>query len=280
MTSWGSPIPSACPREAIDARQVTKDTCCFQAKRRQAIYISVDHICDLEIVAMMRHLQRALRGFGIEVRRPRPDLFDFIRDRRIELIYDVGANAGQFGAWTRERGYHGKLISFEPIRLVFQELEQKTRRDGKWKAFNFGLGDTAGQLDIHVSKDSRFSSFLDLDDAAVQFDQNSTAVSQERVEVKKLDDVADDGEPNYLIKIDTQGFEKAVLEGGRRTLSRSKGVLLELPVVQFYRGNWTLPEALTYMASLGFIPAQIAPVNFDHEDGMSMVEVDCLFRPV
>lgn len=181
---------------------------------------------------MMRHLQRALRGFGIEVRRPRPDLFDFIRDRRIELIYDVGANAGQFGAWTRERGYHGKLISFEPIRLVFQELEQKTRRDGKWKAFNFGLGDTAGQLDIHVSKDSRFSSFLDLDDAAVQFDQNSTAVSQERVEVKTLDDVADDDEPNYLIKIDTQGFEKAVLEGGRRTLSRSRGVLLELPIVE------------------------------------------------
>ena len=84
---------------------------------------------------------------------------------------------------------------------------------------------------------------------------------------------------NILLKIDTQGYEKQVLQGGRQTLSRMKGVLMELPIIQLYEGNWQFHEALEFMASAGIVPAQIHPVNYHSKDRVSVVEVDCLFRP-
>lgn len=33
------------------------------------------------------------------------------------------------------------------------------------------------------------------------------------------------------------------------------------------------------MAEIGFVPAQIHPVNYHSVDTVSLVEVDCLFRP-
>jgi hypothetical protein len=58
-----------------------------------------------------------------------------------------------------------------------------------------------------------------------------------------------------------------------------KGILMELPIVHLYEGTWRLHEAIEYMSSAGFVPAQIAPVNYHSADRVSLCEVDCLFRP-
>ena len=50
---------------------------------------------------------------------------------------------------------------------------------------------------------------------------------------------------------------------------------MELPVRQFYNGVWSASEAIDEMARLGFIAAQMEPVNFDPEVGVSAVEIDC-----
>ncbi len=81
-----------------------------------------------------------------------------------------------------------------------------------------------------------------------------------------------------MLKIDTQGFEREVLEGAQKTLSLVKGVLLELPIVNFYEGTWSFSEALDYMVARGWLLAQVEPVGYDPQDGVSAVELDCLFR--
>ena len=55
---------------------------------------------------------------------------------------------------------------------------------------------------------------------------------------------------------------------------------MELPVIHVYDGEWQFHEALRFMADLGFVPAQIQPVNFHGADNVSAVEFDCLFRPL
>ena len=94
-----------------------------------------------------------------------------------------------------------------------------------------------------------------------------------------MDDVFPTAPGNTLLKIDTQGYEQQVLQGGRHLLPMMKGVLMELPIIHLYEATWQFHEAVAFMEEAGFIPAQIHPVNYHPTDSMSLIEVDCLFRP-
>lgn len=221
---------------------------------------------------------------GIEFVRARknPNLMDFIENRTIDLILDVGANTGQFGQWTRNRGYAGQIISFEPVKEAFRELENAARRDDRWTVKNLALGSSSGVMAINVSKNSQFSSFNDLTTTARSFDPDAEFTTSESVVVRTLDEAvpARDSSSNVLLKIDTQGYERPVLEGAKETLKEVKGVFLELPVVHIYKNNWLFHEGVAYMNDLGFVLAQVHPVNVHNRARDSAVEFDCLFRPV
>ncbi len=101
----------------------------------------------------------------------------------------------------------------------------------------------------------------------------------ETVQVKRLDEVlSDDGARRILLEADVQGFEKQVLEGAAGILDRVHAICLELPIGHLYKGGWTFAEAITYLDTLGFAPAQFRSVNTMPNDRASAVEFDCLFR--
>ena len=221
---------------------------------------------------------------GIEVVRARknPNTMDFIENRGINLVLDVGANTGQFGRSLRNRGYAGRIISFEPVKEAFTALENAARGDDLWTTLNLALGASSGVMAIHVSKNSQFSSFNDLTATATSFDPEAEFKASESVVVKTLDEAAPPRDPGskILLKIDTQGYERAVLEGAKETLKRVSGVLLELPIINIYKDNWRFHEAVAYMIEAGFVLAQVHPVNIHSRAKDSATEFDCLFRPI
>jgi len=230
----------------------------------------------------MKHLiQRSLKQFGLEIRQTahNRNLMDFINDRKIDVVVDVGANVGQFGQELRAKGYRGKIVSFEPVSAVFETLAATTAADDNWDVNNCGLGPQCGQAAINVADSSVFSSILPSTRAATVFTETAAVTRTETIEVRTLDDVSPALSGNILLKIDTQGFERQVLEGGRSSLPMMKGVLMELPIVHLYEGTWKFHEAVEFMDEAGFVPAQIHPVNFHGIDSVSLLEVDCLFRP-
>jgi len=208
------------------------------------------------------------------------DLIDFIQDRKIDTVIDVGANVGQFGEGLRAEGFRGRIISFEPIAAVYQEMAKKAAADGNWQAHRCGLGSEPGTAQIHVSELTVFSSILDMTSTANLHDSRTAVSRTEEIEIRTLDQVAADLTGNILLKIDAQGYERQVIEGGRETIARVLGIQLELPVIRVYEGEWQFHEALKYMADIGFVPAQIQPVNYHGADDVSAVDFDCLFRPV
>lgn len=230
---------------------------------------------------MNRVVRAAYRRLGIMHvgRRRVRDLIDFIEDRAIAQVIDVGANIGQFGESLRQAGYRGKILSIEPGRAEFELLSRKAKADGNWETLHCGLGASAGTAVLNVSKLSVFNSFLGLSAVAGLHDERMAVDHTEEIAVRTLDEIAAILSGNILLKIDTQGYEKQVLEGGRRSLHRMAGILLELPVIHTYEGEWEFHDALKYMAGLGFVPAQMQPVGFHTADKVSAVEFDCLFRP-
>jgi FkbM family methyltransferase len=203
----------------------------------------------------------------------------FIRSRNIDIVIDVGANVGQFAGTLRSHGYMGRIVSFEPLSSAFAELASVARADGNWEAYQVALGAEPGQASIHETDYSVFSSLLPPTNSATSVDPRATVKRTEMVEVRTLDGEAQNLDGNILLKIDTQGYERQVLEGGRETLARARGVTMELPIIHLYEGTWRFHEAVQFMDTAGFVPAQIHPVNYHSKDMQVLVEVDCLFRP-
>jgi FkbM family methyltransferase len=227
---------------------------------------------------MKRHLKRIIRTLGFELRRVEPgrDLISFVTSRQISLVLDVGANIGQFAADLRNGGYSGKIVSFEPISSVFTELSGNAKGDPSWHVVNAALGRTSGTATINVSEETVYSSILHQTDYAEEFHPGARAQRQETVKLARLDEVFNYPGERVLLKIDTQGFERDVLDGASSALQSIEAVWLELPVVHLYSGVWGLEEAFAYMSERGFALSQIKPVNSRWED--PVLEVDCLFR--
>ncbi len=223
------------------------------------------------------------RTLGYEIRRTgahdykRP--IDFIRSRNVDLVVDVGANVGQYGENLRKEGYEGWIVSFEPITAAYSAFATRASRDGHWQAFNMALGEKEGTAEINVSESSVFSSILPQRPAATAFSALATVVSVESIRVARLDDVFAELPPSKspFLKIDTQGYERQVLSGATKCLSRFVGIQMELPIIPLYEGTWKFHEAVAHMDQRGFEISNIVPVNYDRTDTASLVEVDCVF---
>jgi FkbM family methyltransferase len=250
--------------------------CCRHSSQRRALQEQQEG-CG-QVNRVIRAVCKRLGLIHLGRRRVR-DLIDFIQDRQIDVVIDVGANIGQFGKSLRAKGYRGRIVSFEPVESAFQTLSKKAAADGNWEAHHCGLGVASGEAVIHVAELSVFSSILPSTGVAAQHDNRTAVERTETIHIHTLDQVAAGLSGKILLKIDTQGYEKQVIEGGRQTISRVKGILMELPIIHLYEGEWQFHEAVKFMAEAGFIPAQIQPVNYHGKDNVSLVDVNCLFRP-
>jgi FkbM family methyltransferase len=228
-----------------------------------------------------RIIRAAYKRLGIihVGRRRVRDLIDFIDDRKIDTVIDVGANVGQFGESLRSGGYRGKIVSFEPTKSAYQVLSKKAEPDRAWETHHCGLGAAPGTAILHASQLSVFNSILELSDVAKLHDNRMTVDHTEEITIKTLDQAVGSLPGKMLLKIDTQGYEKQVMEGSRQTMSRALGILLEIPVIRTYEDEWQFHDALKYMAEAGFVPAQIQAVGYHGLDNVSAVDFDCLFRP-
>ncbi|MEJ7683600.1 MAG: FkbM family methyltransferase [Segetibacter sp.] len=134
-----------------------------------------------------------------------------LKNYGINHIFDVGANKGQFAQQVRASGYNGKIVSFEPIRSVFEILKQNADKDPLWTALNYGCGDYDGEAIINVSEHSVFSSMLEQLPLLKGNYKKPNYVRKEEIKVCKIDSIFNKyykEDEKVLLKIDTQGFEK------------------------------------------------------------------------
>ena len=226
-------------------------------------------------------MRRCAWRLGYEVRR-RVDFVDFVKSRNIDLVLDVGANTGQFAQELRKRGYQESIISFEPVSTTYQQLQRAACADPNWQVRHAALGREQSEATINIAENSVYSSLRSQTEVAQRFDRRSATVGTEQVPVTTVDAVLE-GQPQrrVFLKIDTQGFEREILAGTSMSLAFILGILLEVPIVHFYEGTWTLEEVLTKLRSMGFVLAQITPTGYLKQlDPVSVTEVDCLFRRV
>jgi len=199
---------------------------------------------------------------------------------KIDIVLDVGANAGQYGKELRAIGYKGKIVSFEPLSSAYKELLKTANADGSWKALSFALGDTEGKAVLNIAGNSMSSSILDMLPSHVKSAPESQYMGKEQVEVRTLDSVFDaicSQEQNILLKIDTQGFEKHVLDGAERSLRFINTIQLEMSLTPLYQGELLFPELSQLLYQKGYRLASIEPGFTDKQTGQ-LLQIDGIFH--
>ena len=86
----------------------------------------------------------------------------------IDCVLDVGANAGQYHDFLRDKvQFDGPIISFEPVSRHVDALRERSRGDRDWHIEGYALGSSEGSLPINVMVSDQFSSFLEPDHGRV-----------------------------------------------------------------------------------------------------------------
>jgi FkbM family methyltransferase len=202
---------------------------------------------------------------------------DFLK---VDLVLDVGANAGQFRDMLRGPvGYRGRIVSFEPVPELAEGLAARAAGDKLWRVHHLALGAAAGEASFNVMEHSQFSSFLQPTSADVAiFSDTNKVARQVTVRVGTLDDVLPEllreaPAARIFLKLDTQGFDLEVLKGAEGVLGGIAAVQIEASVRRIYEGAPAYQQVISYLEERGFVMSAIVPNNAGQFP--LLVEFDC-----
>jgi FkbM family methyltransferase len=207
----------------------------------------------------------------------RKKIYDYYK---IEVILDIGANSGQYARQTRALGYSGKIISFEPLSKAFQLLKTSAKKDTKWDVYNFAIGDSDKENRINISENSYSSSLLEMLPSHLKSSPESKYIGHEEIVVKRIDSIFSDickSVNGIYMKIDTQGFEKNVINGAEASLGQIDTIQMEMSLVSLYKGELLFPEMCLLMESKGYTLISIEPGFTDQNSGQ-LLQVDGIFH--
>jgi len=238
---------------------------------------------------MKKFIRKILNKLGFDVHRlsvvadPNLQLLASMHQKEIDIVFDIGANTGQFATEIRSKGFQGEIISFEPLTSARRSLLNKAERDSKWLVHEqAAIGDQNGEIEINISGNSVSSSVFPMLEAHSSAAIDSIYVGKEVVPIVRLDSISHQylhSESKLFIKIDAQGFEWQVLNGAVETLKRVQGVLCELSLVPLYEGQHLWLEVIDRLEASGFTLWAIQKGFTDPRNGRSL-QVDAIFLKV
>lgn len=164
-------------------------------------------------------------------------------------VIDVGVATGT--PWLHGHFDKARLVLIEPNPRFEQDLQRMANRWGA-VVYQHAVGAAPGQLVLHEDQVApSSSSHFDLDAGfRAQREQSGTTRTfmDIVVPVKTLDDTLDGSFPGpYLLKIDTEGFERDVLLGATRTLAHTAIVIAEVSVAPRFAGSYSFAELVSLL---------------------------------
>ena len=205
--------------------------------------------------------------------------FTLVRAQRVDLVIDVGANVGGYASELRDYGYDGPIVSLEPTQVAFAQLARLAANDRQWTALKSAAGAEKGNIAINIAGNTVSSSVLPMLDRHANAAPDSRYTGIETVPVDRLDNLVDKwvaAAARPFLKIDVQGFERPVLDGGSTLLSRFVAVELEMCLVPLYEGQALWSDHIEYMSSAGFNLVSMTPAFWDDASG-ELLAADGIF---
>jgi len=210
-----------------------------------------------------------------------PRYLKAIESLNINLIFDVGANEGQFAKEVIHSGYQGRVISFEPTDEAYKKILRYSKKYDRWLLHDkVAIGDTPAKVEINVAGNfGASSSILNMKNIHKDAAPSSGYTHKEHVKQVTFDSIFDfyftDGDI-CLLKIDVQGYEDQVLKGALDSINRIEAIKIECNIVSLYEGDKNYKYFFDLLEGKGFKLFDIEPGFFNSESGQ-LLQFDALF---
>jgi FkbM family methyltransferase len=190
-------------------------------------------------------------------------LHGLLSPQRLTEVVDIGANPidGEPPYAAMLAAGECRVTGFEPQEHALRALQKKQGPLERYLPYAVGDGKT------HIFKIcacSGMTSLLEPDPTAFELfsalEPLSTVLWRAPFETRKLDDLAEIQHMDFL-KIDIQGSELAVFQGGVAKLAQTVAIQTEVSFVALYQGQPTLGEVDSELRRQGFIPHCFAAVK-------------------
>ena len=137
-----------------------------------------------------------------------------------KVFYDIGANWGYFSLYASSLpDYHGHIHAFEPVEETFADLQDWVKQLGQENRVNshkVALSDANGTAHMGIlPNDSGLASLARAED----LDSKTMEVQTFRLDSLKIP------KPDF-IKLDVEGYEYQVIQGGLDTLLTNKPMIM------------------------------------------------------
>ncbi|MGQ3170136.1 MAG: FkbM family methyltransferase [Methylophilus sp.] len=138
------------------------------------------------------------------------------------IIFDVGANVGNYSKILRSYNLKARIYAFEPHPVTFQRLKENTG-SLNIQTNNVAVGALAGSLKLYDYANEDGSSHASLYKAVIE-EIHKAKSTEYNIDVITLDDFCHQAgiDKIDLLKIDTEGHELEVLKGCERLLKVGK----------------------------------------------------------
>ena len=228
---------------------------------------------------LLRKFDLEFRNFSVE-KSESARFLTMLSYHKVNTIFDIGANEGQFGVNLRDFGYKGKIVSFEPLTEAREKLLKTSKNDIHWEvAPQAAIGEGNGEIEIHIAGNSESSSLLEMLETHISAAPNSKYIGNEIVPLRKLDTLAPDfldKDSVVFLKIDTQGYEEQVMNGAHELMKNIVGLQLEISLVPLYEGHGLLDEMMQNLKEKGFELWGVSSV-FSNPDTAQLLQIDATF---
>jgi FkbM family methyltransferase len=200
----------------------------------------------------------------------------------VKWVVDVGANHGDFSQAANTLFPEAQVLLVEPLPTLHAELQRRSaERGNRWRLATCALSQARGTATLHVdpAHDS-IGSLAGFSEEYLRANPASQASRTFACEVRTLDDLC----PEYairkidLLKIDVEGFEFEVLEGGCKMLQSAGALIVEVSLVRRAGDVDVLERMLKRLRGAGFHLVELLPSYFAADQPWLPLEFNLLAR--
>ena len=226
---------------------------------------------------MKEIVRKIINLLGYEIKKKKRNFF---LKNKIDLIIDVGAHRGEFAIDVLGENFEGKIISFEPQSKIYDVLLKNSSKFENWHVHErCGIGKKNKNLKLNIMNETTCSSFFVPTKNLLSIDPNSRIIKKEKTKIFSLNNLFSKNykiKKNTFLKIDTQGYDKYVLDGASKILKKLLYVQMELAIEPLYKNEINYESMIKYMKKRGFIIWKLGGV-IENLKGKSM-SFDIIFK--